>query len=253
MNWRMFPSLAFFEKSPGFFTTRKFPGYSLFPYASCNLSFTVGESQKIVRKNRKAVASALGIAPEKLFLINQVHGDRVIVVGKTNPPSSMLDNPPEADAMICGEPGFVLAVMLADCVGITLYDPEMQVAGIVHSGWKGTYLNICGKVVDNMVKNWGCNPEKILAGISPAICGNCYEVSNEIASKFSHSNAFAIKRKNHKTFLDLPGIIRKQLIVHGICDKNIENPYICTYSNTHLWYSYRAECRTGRFILGILT
>jgi len=42
-----------------------------------------------------------------------------------------------------------------------------------------------------------------------------------------------------------------QLVESGVDEKNIEIMPYCTFERTDLFYSYRAEDKTGRFITGI--
>jgi polyphenol oxidase len=255
MDWRQFPSYFSFSRFPvlTFCTTRCLAGSSLYPYASSNFSFTVGDNPEAVRGNRLRMASMLDVPPRRFRLLRQVHGDTVIDIGR-HPGWDLADQQvPEADAMVSASSGFTLAVMLADCVGVALYDPEKGVAGVAHSGWKGTAVDICGKLVDIMARNWGCRVGEIVAGIGPSICGKCYAVSEGIARQFRGKYGFAISGNPGAPFLDLPAIVRYQLLSRGLRAQHIEYPGICTCSNTHLWYSHRAEKRTGRFILGIRT
>ena len=252
MNWNGFPAFFSFETMTArtFCTTRR-AGVSLFPFRKANLSFAVGDAPADVASNRKLFASCLGISVDNFVSLRQVHGSDIIPVDKFHTGAWLQQSPNEGDAMICDTPGIALAVLLADCVGVLFHSPEKRVIAACHSGWKGTEANICGKVVDNLRKEWGCDPEKLHAVIGPSICGTCYEVGEEIVNKFVQRYPSSIREKAEKFFLDLPSIVKEQMIATGVKRENIEDPRLCTCENTHLWYSHRAEQKTGRFMLGI--
>ncbi len=157
----------------------------------------------------------------------------------------------EADAMFTDQVEICLAVTLADCIGIAIYDIKNGITGICHSGWKGCLKNICGKLVDNMVKSCGCKSENLLVSISPSICYKCFYVSCELVEGFSEKYKDFICEKKDKFYIDLKGIVRFQLIEKGIPERNIFDCKICTYENTHIFYSHKAEKDTGRFIFAV--
>ncbi len=73
------------------------------------------------------------------------------------------------------------------CILLTLivfhfffYDPEHHVAGMAHSGWRGTVAKIGAKFVAYIQKEYGSKPENIIAAIGPSICRSCYEVGKKL-------------------------------------------------------------------------
>ncbi|MCM8789248.1 MAG: polyphenol oxidase family protein, partial [Candidatus Omnitrophica bacterium] len=182
--------------------------------------------------------------------LNQVHGDIVHYVETSDCGKALQVSVLDGDAMFTDQPGICLAIMLADCVGVIIFDTEKDVAGICHSGWKGCLLNICGKLVDKMVEGCGCKADKLVACVSPSICYKCYKVSARLAEKFaSVYGDFIIK--NNKFHLDLKGIVISQITAKGINRSRIFTSDICTSENTHIFYSYRTEKETGRFMFGV--
>ncbi len=235
---------------PNFCTTRH-GGISLWPYSSCNLSFNTSDTPENVRENRIITSKRLNIPVERFVYLHQIHTDIVHHAGISHCEKS-LDIPDiDGDGLFTEKKGICLAVMLADCVGVILYEPEKQVIGVCHSGWKGCLLNVCGKLVENMVENCGCNSENFIAGISPSICKNCYTVSCEIVQKFPGEYNPYLFQINSQWHIDLTGIVIHQLMEKGIREENIFVSNICTYENTHIFYSHRAEKNTGRFVFGI--
>ena len=71
-------------------------------------------------------------------LVTQVHGDAALVATE----SGLLGR---ADALICHQPGLVVAIRTADCVPV-LVECEGSVAAI-HAGWRGIANGIIGKTL----------------------------------------------------------------------------------------------------------
>ena len=82
------------------------------------------------------------------------------------------------------EPDILLMLMFADCVPIYVFDPVNRAIGLIHSGWKGTDLNIVQATVDTMRLTFGTDPGQCVAAIGPCIGFDRYEVSLEVASRF---------------------------------------------------------------------
>ncbi|HOK80242.1 MAG TPA: peptidoglycan editing factor PgeF [bacterium] len=252
MNYSHLPYYISFDEIPVFnFCTTRSGGLSTWPFETCNLGFNTDDSFEKVRENRVLTAARLGISPDRFLLLKQVHSDIIHHIGRRHCGKFLDTEIIEGDGMFTEYEGLTLAVTLADCVGIVLYEPVRHVAGVCHSGWKGCDLNICGKLVDKMAETCGCDSGKIIAGISPAICKNCYNVGSEIIQKFSDKYRDFISEHKDGWHLDLEGIVVSQLIEKGVKKENILISRICTYENTHVFYSHRAEKNTGRFIFGI--
>src|SRR5690348_18200900 len=56
-------------------------GVSGGPYATLNLSLSVGDEPSLVLENRRRLATALGTSPDDFVFARQVHGASVRVVG----------------------------------------------------------------------------------------------------------------------------------------------------------------------------
>ncbi|MBP7885120.1 polyphenol oxidase family protein [Patescibacteria group bacterium] len=94
------------------------------------------------------ISCRLSLTPppeEQLQYMNQVHGDRVVIIDHYDP-----DHLPQADAMVTSLYGITLCVRVADCGNLYAYDPVAQLIGVAHSGWRGTQQNILGKMIDTM-------------------------------------------------------------------------------------------------------
>ena len=209
-------------------------GFGRPPYDTFNIAYHVGDDPKTVAHNRKKLQESVGVP---IQWMEQIHGDTVHVVERP------LQRPPRCDAMVTDRPGLALAVMVADCIPILLFDPHRNVIAAIHAGRNGIFLNIPTKTVRTMTESFGCDPARIRARFGPSIGACCYEVDEALA---------AIARKNfparyvNDRSLDLPGMAKHRLLEAGLKAEHIEASPVCTRcSPDH--FSYRREGVTGRF------
>ena len=227
----------------GIFTRRG--GKSRAPFNTLNVGLGIGDSPGAVAENRRRVATCLGV--DRLIFTHQVHangirvfrqGDRHGATGFHNPKRS-------GDAMITDVPGICLAIQVADCQAVVLYDKDRAVVANIHSGWRGSIINIIGKTVEAMTAAFGCDPGSLLAGVSPSLGPCCAEFVNfqrEIPEKFWPYRV----SPDH---FDFWAISRDQLIQAGVPIENIEITACCTRCHPEQFFSYRAERVTGRFVV----
>ncbi|WEV42686.1 polyphenol oxidase family protein [Bifidobacterium sp. ESL0682] len=179
--------------------TTRLGGVSAGDWGDLNLGGKSGDNPAAVRANRMALTKAVG-AP--LSLLAQVHSGRAVDVDEmfeTNAPygcdrsgtiieAGNEDGPEayprlEADAEVTAQQGVALGMFAADCLPVLLADPQASVIAAAHCGRKGLQCGVIGATVDLMTAK-GAKPERIVATLGPCICGDCYEVGDEIADEF---------------------------------------------------------------------
>ncbi len=133
----------------------------------------VGETMSRWRAFRRAEAGFPGVV-----LATQVHGASV-VAHAGGEGWIQLDG---HDGHVTDRPGLLLTVTVADCVPVYLIDPVRRVLGLLHSGWRGTSVEILRVGVEAMVKRYSSNIGDIVMHCGVAICGACYEVGSEVMS-----------------------------------------------------------------------
>ena len=208
--------------------TKRTGGVSHGAFASLNLGTHVGDELKDVLENRAIEAAKTG--PTQFM--NQVHGDRIALI------EEVTEEVPTADALVTGIPGISLAVMVADCIPLLLTSPESVAA--VHVGRRGLVNEITRKTL-SVMRDMGAS--KISAIIGPAICGSCYEVSEEIFNEVIALHPKAQSQTPEGTFaLDLPAALRSVLTDEGV---TIIDKFECTVENQD-YFSYRRDGVTGR-------
>src|SRR5205807_4968852 len=98
---------------------------------------------------------------------------------------------PVGDGLVTNTPGVLLAVQTADCLPVVLVDTKRRALGVFHAGWRGTIKRIVEKGVGEMRRWFESQPEDIRAAIGPGIHKCCYEVGEEVRSKFESQFAYA--------------------------------------------------------------
>ncbi|HET9081936.1 MAG TPA: peptidoglycan editing factor PgeF [Trebonia sp.] len=231
-------------------------GVSTGAYDSLNLGGHVGDDPKAVAENRDRLAAALGAG--RLIFADQKHTDRVAVVtrqlaGRGHDGSADATAAfPATDAMITDLPGVALAILVADCAPVVLYDPVRRAAGVAHSGRVGTLKGIVPKAVAAMTATFGSAPDDLLIGIGPAIGAASYEIGEAEAAQVTAAfgpeaeRLLTGNRPGHALF-DLTGAIRRQLDVAGVPSVNVHDLAIDTRQNTDTFFSDRAARPCGRF------
>ena len=162
--------------------TARSGGVSSGPYATLNLSLSVGDDPGCVLENRRRLAAGFGASPEDFVFARQVHGAGVRVVGAADRGSGAFcldDAIADADALVTTSPGVVLAILTADCVPIVLHDPVAGVLACVHAGWRGTVAGVTAAALAAM-QALGSRPSDVIAGIGPAIAAARYQVGPDV-------------------------------------------------------------------------
>jgi polyphenol oxidase len=169
--------------------TARSGGVSSGPYATLNLSLSVGDAPGRVLENRRRLAAAFGAAPGDFVFARQVHGAGVAIVGEADRGSgtqSLDDAIGGADALVTTSPGVMLAILTADCVPIVLHDPVAGVLACVHAGWRGTVAGVTAATLAAM-QGLGTRPSDVTAGIGPAVGADRYQVGPDVHQAVTRS------------------------------------------------------------------
>ena len=236
--------------------TTRHGGVSDGDYASLNLGGHVGDDPAAVAENRRRLAAELGV--DKLTVADQKHTARVAVVGERlagrghDGAADAAAAFPATDAMITSLPGAALAILVADCAPVVLYDPVRRAAGVAHSGRAGTVKGVIPETIKAMAATFGSAPEDLLIGIGPAIGAASYEIGSaevaEVTAAFgvAATRLLAPTRPGHAAF-DLAAAIRSQLRAAGVPGENVHDMAIDTRTATDDFFSDRAARPCGRF------
>ncbi len=247
LTWAAFDELAL----DALVTTRH-GGVSVPPYDSLNLALHVGDEEEAVLENRRRAAGALGAGIGDLVVANQVHGARVEVVAERGRGAlSVLDAIADTDALVTTVPGLVLAVLVADCAPVVLFDPEVRVLACAHAGWRGALGGVIEATIATMT-SLGADPHRLVAGIGPAIGPERYEVGADVvaaaAGHLGDANPFVRSGRPEHWFFDLRGAVHEILLRTGVGHERIAAASIDT-GPPGPFFSARSEGHCGRFAL----
>lgn len=180
--------------------------------------------------------SVMPLLPEgvtRLVLPQQTHSLNVAVV--TSDPSAVYA---ETDALVSFDKSTAVGVRTADCVPVMLHAPDIGAVAAIHAGWKGTLGRIVKITIDQLSAR-GADPALMQAYIGPAVCGDCYEVSEEMAVMFREAGFNAGIAGRH---INLRVMNREILLDAGLLSGNITvSPHCTRHTTSPLYPSWRRQ------------
>lgn len=233
----------------GFFTRKGGASSGVFAGLNCGQGST--DQAEIVAINRGRVADAMGVAPDHLVGVHQVHSAKAVTV------ASPQTEKPKADGLVTNTPGLALSVLSADCQPVLFADAAAGVIGAAHAGWRGALDGVLDATVTAMA-DLGAERSRITAVIGPCISQSAYEVGPEFFEDFVAEDAgfdrFFAQGKGDRMLFDLPGFGLSRLRAAGV--GHAEWTRHCTYSDSDRFFSYRRtthakEADYGRLIAAI--
>jgi len=237
------------------FTTRT-GGISRTPFNNLNLSYNVGDEENRVAENRKMIFNALNLDYRTAVTAQQAHKEQISLIRKEDKGKGAFKYSKaiaQTDAFITDIPSIPLIMCYADCVPVFILDPVKKVIALIHSGRKGTELELTLKTLFKMKKIFNTNPHSCLSAIFPSIGPCCYNIKEEnkindywLNEDKYNSVPISLQNKSGRS-LDLRKANYGQLIQGGLEGKNIFVNKICTADHPELFFSYRRDKgNTGR-------
>jgi YfiH family protein len=164
------------------------------------------------------IRNALGLAQMPFVTAQQVHGNRIAAVTAAHEDGCIA----ACDGLVTDQPNICLGIYVADCCAVYLVDEVTGAIGLVHSGRKGTALQIVPNAIETMREKFGTDPCDLVVQLSPCIRPPHYEI-------------------------DFAAEIVRQCEGAGV--QRIVDSGTCTACEPSRYYSYRAEKgRTGRML-----
>lgn len=142
-----------------------------------------------------------------LLLLKQVHGNKVIKV--TEP----WEKEQEADGMVTTLKGVALGILTGDCGPVLFFDPEAEVIGACHAGWRGAKAGILQETL-KVMEELGAKRARIYATLGPTIQQQYYEVGPEFPDLIGekYETYFTPSKKQGHHYFNLPRYICDQLL-----------------------------------------
>jgi YfiH family protein len=168
------------------------------------------------------------VSPATLSSCHQVHGATVCRAPV---------HESECDALWTDEKNAALIIKVADCLPVSIIEPEKGVIANIHSGWRGTLQNITAATLA-AARIAGST----IAYLGPTIRVCCFEVGEEVAAQFGAQ--FVDRSLGPKPHVDVVAFKMAVLRQHGV--ENILDTGLCTRCDGSLFHSYRRDHRSGR-------
>jgi YfiH family protein len=223
----------------GFFSREG--GVSSGLYESLNCGLGSRDARDNVIRNRALVTAQLGVAPDCLLTLYQIHSPVIVRVNE-----NWSGQGPQADGMVTRKHGLALGILTADCTPILFADPKAGVIGACHAGWKGALAGVAQATIAAMIAE-GAERTHIVAAIGPTIRQRAYEVGAEFRARFldaDGANAAWFRQgiTPDKFLFDLPGYLKGHLQAAGIT--TTDDVQVCTYGDDR-YFSYRRTTHRG--------
>jgi copper oxidase (laccase) domain-containing protein len=187
--------------------------------SSIDVSRDKAAALKALEAAHQEARNSLGMGDWPLLTAEQVHGNQIAVVDQPLKSDKYFEG---CDGLITDQRGIALGVYVADCCAVYIVDPATPAVGLVHSGRKGTELEIVDSAIEQMTAQFGSNAAELIVQLSPCIRPPHYEV-------------------------DFVAAIIRQCRGRGV--RQVHDSGVCTACNLDQYYSYRAEKgKTGRML-----
>ena len=211
------PRLVTGPVSGGITTRRGFPAAT-----------RAGHDDPARAEGRELLARLIGLGPERLAWLEQVHGKDVLPVDAGGLAG-------KADALVTRATGLALLVAVADCGPVLLWDAKAGVIGAAHAGWRGAVAGVCGTTVAAM-RDLGAS--EISAWVGPCIGVRKFEVGEEVAQQFAST---FVDRTHERPHVDLARAIVSSLLEAGLDERRIRMADQCTFELEDRYWSYRRD------------
>ena len=194
--------------------------------------------------NCQNILSSQNIKVDKVITAKQVHGSLVNIISTSSKKSDQ-----DEDGLITNSPGIALAIRTADCIPILIFDPQKKVISALHSGWKGTRLEILKEAVIKMKTHFNSHLDDIHVLTGPHIYDCCYEIKEDVADQFKNPDTTAqpiVQRgkRSKRTYLNLLAQIKMTAQQLGL--KHFDSIGLCTAcskssKNNKRFFSFRRD------------
>jgi YfiH family protein len=239
--------------SHAFFTRQG--GVSRPPWDTLSFARSTGDDADHVRENYRRAALALGVSPERVYVLSQVHGTAARVLTGVEDREEVVRS--VGDVTLSRAPGVACAVRSADCVPVLVADLDTGAVAAIHSGWRGTVAGAAPAGIAALRALAGGEGD-LIAAIGPHIQACCFEVGDDVAASLAACSAAGaravVASSGRKPRVDLRLVVRAQLEGAGLASDRIDDVRGCTFCEPERYHSYRRSGpRSGRLLSAIVT
>lgn len=219
------------------FVTGRRGGVSAAPYDELNLAAHVGDDPAHVAENRRRVAASLGLDASRLVTSTQVHGAVVNDVDRWRGEVLV------GDALVTTRRDVALAVLVADCVPLVVFDPPSGRLAVIHAGWRGLVAGVIPATLAHFT-----SVREVRVAIGPHISSARYQVGPDVAAHFDDVRGACLADVADRSRLDLEAVVAHHLRAGGVSEVHVSSSAQRTDGGGE-FYSDRAQRPSGRFAL----
>jgi YfiH family protein len=193
-----------------------------------------------------ATMAKVGGSPAALTTCHQVHGVGVAAFRQ----SEGWCEEASCDALWSASHRSALAIKVADCLPVTLFDSGAMTFANIHSGWRGSAAKIVEATIREVEAHSHFSPARAHVWLGPSIRQCCFQVGEEVIDAFSAAfgdvSSFVDRTRGERPYLDLVGVTGAALERLGFASGAILDSGICTRCDTR-FHSYRRDSgQSGR-------
>lgn len=226
-------------------------GVSSGAYRSLSFSIAAGDTSDNVEQNLARAGLTLGVDPERIHFLSQVHGRTARTLDGNEDQRALLHV--EGDALLSRAPGIACGVRSADCVPVLLADRQSGAVAAAHAGWRGAVQGVVSATVEAL-RALCPNPD-LIAAIGPHISRAAFEVSEDVAETIlsASRDPNIVDRSQPKPHVDLRRMLRAELRGLGLNDEAIDDVWGCTVLEPERFFSFRRDGKaSGRHLSAIV-
>lgn len=173
---------------------------------------------------------------QKIYGLQQIHSGIIVKAGITEETVG--------DGIYTFNSNEFIYVKTADCLPCAFIEKKSKLLGIVHIGWKGTYLKIIEKFINKFYYEYSIKPEEWEVVFGQCILKNNYEIKEDLRRLLKSSKIEGEIEEDNKIYFDL---LRANLNI--LNEFNIKNYTIFPETEKALFFSHR-NGEKGRNIFG---
>lgn len=234
-----------------FFT--RIGGVSRPPWDTLSFVLATGDDPAAVGENLRRAAAILGVDPARVYYLSQDHGTAHRVLDGSEDREELLKT--VGDITLSRTPGLACGVRSADCVPILIADRRSGAVAAIHSGWKGTVVNVARAGIRALRELIGA-PGDLIAAVGPHIERCCFEVGPDVAAQLAAASSLgdaAVIAGSGKPHVDLRRVVHAQLEAEGIAPEAIDDVAGCTVGDRDRFHSFRRDGKvSGRLLSAIV-
>jgi copper oxidase (laccase) domain-containing protein len=158
----------------------------------------------------------------------QEHGNKTVVIREVT------DRSIKADGMITDVPSLALCLRWADCQNFVIYEPQKNVLGALHVGWRGLLSGAIPEFFKTLKSAFNISGNEVFVGAGPSLCMDCAEfgVDHEVLTTLPPN--FVDGRH-----ANLIAEATRQLLETGVQPSRIDRSHDCTRCMPDSYWTYR--------------